>query len=77
MLYLPDMFKICLEIARKFDSSYKFWAGPLLVLIVKDADDIKIALNSTHSFEKPSMFYKPYFVNALFTIGGNVYKLHR
>lgn len=48
-----------------------------MVLILKDADDIKIALNSPDSFEKAQIFYKPYFEHAMLTIGGNKYKLRR
>lgn len=76
-LHHLDVYSTASDLSRKFKSTFKFWVGPFLFLIVKDADDIKIALNSEFCSEKPSIFYKPYSNFALLTMGGNMYKLHR
>lgn len=64
--------------AKPFASSFKFWTGPFLFIVVRDPVDIKIALNSEETNDKIALFYKQYLAYCLFSMeGGDKYKAHR
>lgn len=72
-----DIYLTAITISKHFENTFKLWAGPFLILVVRDPDDIKIALNSDECFDKPSLIYSPYFSYGLFVMGGDAYKFHR
>lgn len=55
----------------------KMYFGPILVVNVREPEDIKTVLNSEYCFEKPFMIYRSYFTYGLLTSGGDINKLHR
>jgi cytochrome P450 len=62
---------------NSFESTFKVYAGPILVVVVREPDEIKTLLNSEFCFEKPFMLYSAFFSYGLLTSGGEVNKLHR
>lgn len=66
-----------MKIVKSFESTFKVYAGPILVVVVREPDEIKVLLNSEHCFEKPFMLYSSFFTYGLLTTGGDVNKLHR
>lgn len=60
-----------------FSGNFKMWYCCFLTLVVRDPEDIKIALNSKKCFEKPSFLYKTFFTSGMLVTGGDEYKLHR
>lgn len=57
--------------------SFTMWAGPILIYVVKDPDDLEIILKSQNCFEKHQLYEKISLPRGLFTTGGDMYKLHR
>lgn len=62
---------------KSFESTFKVYARPILAVVVREPDEIKVLLNSEHCFEKPFMLYSSFFTYGLLTTGGDVNKLHR
>lgn len=73
-----DSYKVFQNLAKPFKSSFKFWTGPVLYVVVRDPVDIKIAMNAEESLDKIALFYKQYISFCLFSMdNGEHYKLHR
>lgn len=73
-----DFYSTLISFTKPFTSSFKIWAGPVLFLVVRDPDDIKIVLNSEETFDKIALFYKQYLSYCLFSMnGGDKYKRHK
>lgn len=76
-LSLTDLYSSGMDLVNSFKSSFKVWAGPFLVFVVRDAKEVEILLNSEKCFEKPKMIYNTFFSYGMLTMGGDSYKLHR
>lgn len=59
----------------KFDESCRAWAGPILLYVVRDPDDLETVLKSVP--EKHEMYSKFGFPHGLFTLNGEAHKTHR
>lgn len=72
-----DFYSTLVSITQKFETTFKVWLGPLLFLMVRDADDLKTILSSEECFDKMGIIYKRYFSYGLFVLEGDEYKSHR
>lgn len=76
--YKTDTYATLINLMKPFDSTFKFWGGPKLFLVVRDPADIKIATNSDECLNKPQLFYKHYLSYCLFSMNsGDEYKFHK
>lgn len=71
------MYSTLVGFSKCYESSFRLWLGPILVLMVRDAADLKIILNSEECFDKIDFIYKQLFTYGLLVMGGDEYKLHR
>lgn len=76
-LHATDQYTNLAAFSKPFSGNFKIWYFWYLLLVVRDPDDIKIALNSEKCFEKPSFLYKAFNKGGMLVIGGDEYKLHR
>lgn len=62
---------------KTFESTFKAFYGPVLVLVTREPEEIKVLLNSEFCFEKPYLLYSTYMTFGLLTTGGERYKMQR
>lgn len=72
-----DIYKTIASVLSSCPQSFTMWAGPILIYVVKDPDDLEIILKSQNCFEKHQLYEKISLPRGLFTTGGDMYKLHR
>lgn len=77
MCFVSDMYSFGLNLSKAFKTNCKLWAGPYLLLIVKDPEDVKIIFNSDKCSDKTPFVYNVYFSYGLLVMNGDKYKLHR
>ncbi|CRL01119.1 CLUMA_CG014485, isoform A [Clunio marinus] len=70
-----DVFKTLNNVANQYDESFKTWAGPILIYVIRDPDDLGIVLKKVS--EKHELYSKVGFPQGLFTLNGEKHKLHR
>lgn len=74
LIIFTDAYKVLENLSEK---SFKFWGGPYLVYVVRDPDDLAIILKSDGCFEKHENYEKIGLPRGMFTVGGDLYRLHR
>lgn len=75
--FLSALYSTLLKEVKRFETTFKVWIGPYLLVVVRDADDLKTILYSKECFDKSSLFYDLFVDYGLFGLGGRTYKLHR
>lgn len=71
-----DFYQSFLKVGKPFKSAFKLMLGPVLLVTIRDAEDVKIVYNHKNTHEK-HMMYKRFFDNGLVVSGGDEQKLRK
>lgn len=65
------------QASKKYGSPMRFWLGPMLMVLIVDAENVEIVLKSKDCLNKPHTFYKmirdALSVDGLFTLTGGAF----
>lgn len=71
-----NFYQSLLEVGKPFETAFKIMLGPIVIVTLRDAEDVKIVLNHKDCFEK-HMMYERFFDNGLVVSGGKKQKLRK
>lgn len=75
---IPALYTAMIRLTKQFRSTFTAWLGPFLLVVVRDADDMKAILASEECFDKVNFFYDLFdFECGLLVLNGKTYKQHR
>lgn len=73
-LFSIDLTSYVDKLSKTYESPFRLWLGPLMMVFIADAEIIEILMKSKDCLNKPSTFYKmirdAISVDGLFTLKG-------
>lgn len=76
MFGFSDVMPYLDEMSRKFESPFRLWVGPQMVVFIADAENAELVLKSKDCLNKPHRFYKAIRdalnVDGFFTLKGKL-----
>lgn len=75
-LFSIDLISYVDKLSKTYESPFRLWLGPLMVVFIADAENIEIIMKSKDCLNKPFTFYKmirdAISADGLFTLKGTV-----
>jgi len=74
-----EVFKVAMEVAAKYTTVLRIWAGPYLLVGLFAPEDVELILGSSVHLEKSHeyTYFQPWFGNGLLISYGDIWKNHR
>lgn len=66
-----------IEMTKPFRTSFRMWMGTILLLIVRDAEDMKKILHADESFDKANEIFNRVFDFGSLKVTSSIYKIKR